>query len=617
MIQSLPKFYGLQDDEPTDHLDEIFLHCNTMKPARAHVDDVMWRVFHLTLEGKAKQWYMSLPIYDPDALASWQNLKQAFLEKFYPATKTSARRKEINNMNQEPDESLYEYWTRFQELLKKCPHHRIPDDQLAQTFYDGLKEMDQDKLDAASGGSFIDFTPEEAWPLVKKLALAKQKHTSRRPTRILNKVETTSSHMPQFDRLEAEIKAIHSRLDRISSPPSPCSPKGNELVAPSCEICASVLHLSSNCPHKTEECNAMYQQRQGTNQRWDPYSNTYNEGWRQHPNFRWRQGDNLPRNMQGDSSQSMVPMRRDKAPSDGDDVSKSLAIGFRNMESLITSKANETRECMKSELEKVDNRMAQWEIKNANLEEYVMKLSNSFNELQARTSGPTPSNTVINPKSLNAINLRSGKTLHPIIPPKKRVQFVVDEEEGEEEPVDEEIVVEDPQAPIISPPLSPMSFDPYESAKERELFARKKYTLKEPMDAQPPTPPKGLKRVKLPSVHEKGETSNTQDTMAKPPAKEVTISQLPFPKSYFRSKKKHDENVEKEMLDLFSKLHVNVPFFQLVKSIPSYCKFLKDLCTNKRKFRPNERIQLNPSVSALFKPHFPVKCQDPGSFTVP
>ena len=65
----------------------------------------------------------------------------------------------------------------------------------------------------------------------------------------------------------------------------------------------------------------------------------------------------------------MVPMRRDKAPSDGDDVSKSLAIGFRNMESLIISKANEKRECMKSQLEKVDNKMDQWETKSANLEE--------------------------------------------------------------------------------------------------------------------------------------------------------------------------------------------------------------------------------------------------------
>ena len=47
-----------------------------------------------------------------------------------------------------------------------------------------------------------------------------------------------------------------------------------------------------------------------------------------HPNFSWRKGGNPPRNMQGDTLQSMVPMRRDKAPSDGDDVSKSLAIGF-------------------------------------------------------------------------------------------------------------------------------------------------------------------------------------------------------------------------------------------------------------------------------------------------
>ena len=71
------------------------------------------------------------------------------------------------------------------------------------------------------------------------------------------------------------------------------------------------------------------------------------------------------------------------------------------------------------------------------------------------------------------------------------------------------------------------------------------------------------------------------------------------------------------MYDLFSKLHINVPFFQLVKSMPSYCKFLKELCTNKRKFRPNKRVQVSSNVSALFKPQLPVKCKDPGSFTIP
>ena len=67
LIQNLPKFYDLQDDEAINHLDELFIQCNTIKPARANVEDVMWRVFHLTLEGKANQWYMGLPIYDPHA----------------------------------------------------------------------------------------------------------------------------------------------------------------------------------------------------------------------------------------------------------------------------------------------------------------------------------------------------------------------------------------------------------------------------------------------------------------------------------------------------------------------------------------------------------------------
>ena len=71
------------------------------------------------------------------------------------------------------------------------------------------------------------------------------------------------------------------------------------------------------------------------------------------------------------------------------------------------------------------------------------------------------------------------------------------------------------------------------------------------------------------------------------------------------------------MLEVFKQVQVNITILDMIQQVSSYVKFLKDLCTNKRKFRPNERIQLNPSVSALFKPHLPVKCQDPGSFTVP
>ncbi|GKG24189.1 hypothetical protein Tco_0392225, partial [Tanacetum coccineum] len=35
--------------------------------------------------------------------------------------RTAKKMKEINNFQQEPDETLYQAWERFKELLMKCP----------------------------------------------------------------------------------------------------------------------------------------------------------------------------------------------------------------------------------------------------------------------------------------------------------------------------------------------------------------------------------------------------------------------------------------------------------------------------------------------------------------
>ena len=91
---------------------------------------------------------------------------------------------------------------------------------------------------------------------------------------------------------------------------------------------------------------------------------------------------------------------------------------------------------------------------------------------------------------------------------------------------------------------------------------------------------------------------------------------LPFPNSYALAKKKHDDELEKEMLDLFSKLEVNVSMLVLVKQMPKYAKFLKDLCTNKRASNASNKVQLGTKVSSLLKGHLPPKCGDPGSFTI-
>ena len=56
----------------------------------------------------------------------------------------------------------------------------------------------------------------------------------------------------------------------------------------------------------------------------------------------------------------------------------------------------------------------------------------------------------------------------------------------------------------------------------------------------------------------------------------------PFPVSSSRSKK---EGKEKEILEVFRKVELNIPLLDAIKQIPKYAKFLKELCTTKRAFK--------------------------------
>ena len=53
-----------------------------------------------------------------------------------------------------------------------------------------------------------------------------------------------------------------------------------------------------------------------------------------------------------------------------------------------------------------------------------------------------------------------------------------------------------------------------------------------------------------------------------------------------------------------------------IKQIPSYAKFLKDLCTVKRKLNTQKKAILTEQVSAILKHNTPPKYKDPGCLTV-
>ena len=65
------------------------------------------------------------------------------------------------------------------------------------------------------------------------------------------------------------------------------------------------------------------------------------------------------------------------------------------------------------------------------------------------------------------------------------------------------------------------------------------------------------------------------------------------------------------MVEIFKKVEVTIPLFDVIQQVPKYGKFLKDLCIHKDKINELETIPLGSSISALMR-GIPEKCIDPG-----
>ena len=211
----------------------------------------------------------------------------------------------------------------------------------------------------------------------------------------------------------------------------------------------------------------------------------------------------------------------------------------------------------------LEAKIEQWEARMANLQSLATQLSNRICDQQARTNEEITFVTMTNPKELNVINLRSGKK--------------VGVDEGEND--DEVEVVFDKGITLQS---KSSTLPKSESNQEKKLLAT------------PPTP-KFKRKVKFDVPIE---PSNSPSSRV---GKKVNISELPFPHADLQSQRIVEKKQDDEILDMFRKVEVNIPLLDLIKNVPKYAKSLKELCTHKRSFKPNMKIQLPSSVSALFE----------------
>ncbi|GJS32930.1 reverse transcriptase domain-containing protein [Tanacetum coccineum] len=177
----------------------------------------------------------------PRPILTWDDLVSKFINKLFPPSKTTNLRNEITRFQQKFDETFYEAWDRFNDLLRGCPHHGFSELHQLDTFYNSLNSNDQDSLNSAAGGNFLDKMPRECLKIIE----SKSKVRQSRSKAIVSKVSTSSS-TPAVSSDVAELKDMVRALilDKKNQTPAPAPVKA---VEQSCVTCGGG-HSYQNCP---------------------------------------------------------------------------------------------------------------------------------------------------------------------------------------------------------------------------------------------------------------------------------------------------------------------------------------------------------------------------------
>ncbi|XP_050104654.1 uncharacterized protein LOC126584261 [Malus sylvestris] len=380
-----------------------------------------------------------------------------------------------------------------------------------QIFYDGLTQTCQSTVDNAAGGALKKKNAQESYNIYEMLGSSAQ-HKDLRGKKV-GIYETSSNH-----ELSLQVSNLEKKLEAVLN----MVPKTNEV----CAICNIPNHLTHQCPSREaypefvqEQVNLMnsYNQRP----RNDVYSNTYNPGWRDHPNLSWK--NNNFQNFQPKPAPTL------------EDTVKLLAQNTLQFQQAT----NSTFQQHSAALNKMETQLGQ--------------IADALNQ---REVGKFPSQPVIlqrNQEQAKAITtLRNGKVIN---------NRVGNEVTNEFDHVNAGVTQGENEKPNEEPSHANSSFE-------------------------------------APNLH-KAEKPYT------PP--------IPFPGRLAKSKQ---DKSFKDIFDILSKVNVNLPLLDVIRNMPAYGKFFKELNNYKRKYGPHEKVVVSENVSAVLQRKLPPKLKDPGSFSI-
>ncbi|GJX96192.1 reverse transcriptase domain-containing protein [Tanacetum coccineum] len=218
------QFFGNDKEDPHAHIRYFNKITSTMKIPNVPNTSVKLMLFPFSLEGAARIWLEKEP---PRSIETWDDLVSKFINKFFPPSKTTNLRNEITRFQQKFDETFYEAWDRFNDLLRGCPHHGFSELHQLDTFYNALNSIDQDSLNSAAGGNFLDKMPRECLKIIESKSKVRQSRN-----KVVVAKMSTSSSTPAVSSDVAELKDMVRAL---------------KAVEQSCVTCGGG-HSYQNCP---------------------------------------------------------------------------------------------------------------------------------------------------------------------------------------------------------------------------------------------------------------------------------------------------------------------------------------------------------------------------------
>ncbi|XP_074313560.1 uncharacterized protein LOC141648740 [Silene latifolia] len=400
LIHQLPSLSGMSIEDPNKHLSDFHIVCTGMKPPAITDEQLKLRAFPFTLKDNARDWLNYLP---PGSITTWVGISQL--------------KRAISNVKQQDGKTMYEYLEKFKKLCASCPYHSYSDqDDLIMYFCGGLNQDDRRMIHSACGGNIANKNPDEAWEVISELAETSRQFERKPSRRGVNAMGVNPG-------LEEKVDNIVSTLPDMLS---------GRQMATVFGICATEGHPNDLCPYLREsgqeEVNGVWESTINT-RKWNPYSKTYNKGWKAHPNFRWGNSQAGPssgpprgqflQRPQGQQFNQQVPQQAaEQAPPSS---SMSTEYMIRALTLSVTQDRADNKQNFKS------------------LENQVSKLATAINRLEARDSNALPFQTVVNPReNVSDISLRNGRQLVEIEKPKAKPKVVTIHEKEEEIVIEED-----------------------------------------------------------------------------------------------------------------------------------------------------------------------------------